>query len=187
MPDKKSINVDGDDFYLIHDETGACVGAVLDMLHDLHAFVKSNSRRNGLMSTALMDVILPHIGSKGRTEQRVTFRSKEAQRLLEKVGFTITGENDAVISTNSLSKPVFPSVSPAGLNRERITFLQERLKTAAAYIRMVRDELEIEIGDDLSEELSDLAWRVVFKSTDVLDFWKNAVLKDSSLLNPPTQ
>ena len=172
LPRGKPINVDGYNFYLLHAETGECIGAVLDMVTDLHAFIKEPFRRNGITSTALRNIILPHIFSRGRTDQDVTFRSGEARGLVLKLGFEITEENRARITANAVRKVDFPSIEYTGIDEERIAFLRKRLDIAVSLIRMVRDELGIRLGDYLSERLSNIAWEVKWKSTDVLDYWR---------------
>lgn len=48
-------------FYFIKDKSGTYVGAVLDMVFDLHVFVKPEHRQHGHLCNALNDTILPYL------------------------------------------------------------------------------------------------------------------------------
>ena len=170
-PKTRRIDVQGNDFYLVHDaENGQCIGAVLDMQEDLHAFLKPEFRRKGIMSRSLREIILPHIFSKGRTLQKITFRDERGRLFAEKLGFVITDDTTAQVAATSAGTTDFPKTVHAGLDRACIDTLCERLLDAACSIRKVRDELAIKMGGELSDSLSDLALDVELECTEELGF-----------------
>ena len=52
-------NESASEFFFIKNEAGIYVAAVLDMYSDLHVLVKTEHRKQGILSRAMIDVILP--------------------------------------------------------------------------------------------------------------------------------
>lgn len=89
-------------FYFVRSSDGRFAGAVHDAVGDLHWYLVRCYRRQGLMSAALRDVILPHIAATGRAVQRITISEGIGQRmfaasqqLATAVGFDLVSEGDA--------------------------------------------------------------------------------------------
>jgi hypothetical protein len=70
----ESMNIDipSYDFFFIKNKSSKYVGAVLDMNRDLHWFILKKHRKNGYLTNALKESILPYIFYKDREEQRIT-------------------------------------------------------------------------------------------------------------------
>lgn len=64
-------------FYCIKNENKQYISIVLDMNRDLHWFVKKEYRRNGYLTKALKNCILPFIFQQERDEQRITISKYE--------------------------------------------------------------------------------------------------------------
>lgn len=82
-PDTTARRMEGDKVYLIHNGQ-QYVAIVLDLGSlDLHWFVLPEHRGQQYLSTALRDVILPHLLQDGRTSQRITISRNFGQRPFE--------------------------------------------------------------------------------------------------------
>lgn len=165
----------GYNFYLIRDDNRQCIGAIFEMGEfDLHGWMKESFRRKGLMSKALREIVLPHIFSNGRREQKITFRSGDvpALALIKKVGFDILEETKAMISAGAVPRVEFDPIVHTGIDADRAKLLETKLLHAACALRMVRDELEIKLGDELSEDLGETAWRVHNRGDGMIDYWR---------------
>ena len=78
-------------FFFIKDTRGVYVGIVLDMVYDLHVFIKPQHRKKGHLCNALNDVILPYLFQAGRKIQTVSFNEIEvADSWARRLGFRST-------------------------------------------------------------------------------------------------
>jgi hypothetical protein len=84
------------DMFFVRNDEGVHVAAVLDMGHDLHVLVKPEHRKQGHLTKAMNDVILPYLRDHfDRDKQRVTFIDDAVGELIQHHwGFTITGNRD---------------------------------------------------------------------------------------------
>jgi hypothetical protein len=72
LPEGKSWNEDSYDIYFIKNTPGVYVGGVLDMgYQNLHVFIKKEYRRQGHLTRALQEWILPDLFSDGRESQHI--------------------------------------------------------------------------------------------------------------------
>lgn len=148
-PKGVAFNEAGYDVYFVYSDDRRCVAAILDMgPDDLHVFVKQESRRQGIMTRALRDVVLPHLLRNRRTEQRVTFNSMESRGLLQKAGFTITDDGHAVITAQQCEKVNFVDAALLPFLEDRKEALKKRLGTAAGLMKMACEEMELILGSD---------------------------------------
>lgn len=102
-------------FYFIRTGDGRFVGAVHDAVHDLHWYVVHTYRGQGLMSSALRDVILPHIAATGRTVQPITIsrgiggrKFAASQHLATAVGFRLVSDAEGQVLLYEMDFAVRP-------------------------------------------------------------------------------
>lgn len=173
-PEGRSCNEHGYRGYLIRNEGGECIAAVLDMNCDLHAYVKPECRRRGVMFTALMNTILPHLAQTGREFQEVTYSTPEAEALVLKLGFSIVESGKARMDLEPFlsTPPLHARVEQ--LSAERRTQALRHIRKASGFLKMAADEIEGTISDELLERLSNLGNRTLAIATDVSDQWRDA-------------
>lgn len=168
LPGEYAAQEQGHRFYFIHNSERRCIGAVYDMgASNLHVFVKPEYRRQGVMTTALQEVILPHLFRDGLSEQRVTFNSPESRGLLEKVGFEIVGDDAARITAERCKEVSISDDVKLPFPKERMKAIQKRMRHAAGLVRMASEECGlylrpnfVERIEELEEDLRSLAGRV---------------------------
>ena len=171
-PTGESCNEEGYLFYFINSEGGTCIAAILVMgTVDLHVFVKQEYRRQGIMSRALSNVVLPHLFLNDRKIQRATFNSTEGKRLLEKVGFTILDEKNAEIKKEKVSTVIFPEWTRIPFSKERMEVMQKRACMATALLRMVHDELSTYSREERTEGLGYIIEECDTVFVDIEDEW----------------
>jgi hypothetical protein len=66
-------------FFFIKNDSGKYIGAVLDMdlCQDLHWYIVPKSRKQGYLTTALKESILPYLFYDDRERQRITIEKNE--------------------------------------------------------------------------------------------------------------
>jgi hypothetical protein len=178
-PEGKSVDESGYDFYFVYEPAGECVAAVLDMVCDLHVFTKERWRRQGIMTTALREIVLPHIFSKGRTCQEVTFESEQARGLLQKLGFKFADSTHASALPEDFPRVEFPARAPRRLSKGRVEVIERRLSKAAALARMVRDEIDGALDETLRDQIDSSARSLANRVIDVRDEWRDSELRHS--------
>lgn len=162
-------------FYFIYSEEGSCIAAILDMgPGDLHVYVKNEHRRRGVMTCALRDIVLPHLLRNEREEQKVTFTEEAARGLLEKIGFTILGENSAVIRKEEIQSVDFPGMESVPFPEDRKEALKKRIRLAAGLLQMASDELRMYQCGTLPDETEESAYFTKELAYHVEDAWYNA-------------
>lgn len=168
--------------YFIKDvegEVGQYVAAVFDMKHDLHSFVMESFRKQGHLTRALKEVILPHLFL-SRKEQRSSIDGSQleevdainSEKVTLKVGFKrIEGlENAKVKEYLLLKKQVqkfveFPNHHT--ISKERLEILRERLQFLTTSMDMLRCEFEAGIGKSAKLD----ALKVKLTPDNLEDLW----------------
>ena len=141
-------------FYFIHSMEGQCIGAVLDMgPSDLHVFVKPEYRRQGVMTRALRDTILPHLFRDNRSEQCMTFLTAESRGLIEKLGFEFVDEGKAKITAEKCQKIVFSEDKRLPFPEDRMKAIMKRIGIAASLLRMASEECALYLDSEFVEEI----------------------------------
>uniref|UniRef100_UPI0040491B50 GNAT family N-acetyltransferase n=1 Tax=Fulvivirga sp. TaxID=1931237 RepID=UPI0040491B50 len=161
-------------FFFILDESGKCVGAVLDMNSDLHWYIVPNHRKKGHLTKALESAILPYLFYE-RDEQRITISKGignanyiKSKRVAEKLGFTVINDE---MTEFLLKKEDFTwknedlNEHNYGLDEGRVNVLKKRINYAAQYLNKISDELQMAYNDDddlslLSQEVKKYTWKI---------------------------
>lgn len=172
LPDGRSVYYSGDRFYFVRDERDRFIAAIFDMgPNDLHVFVREAYRRQGVMSRALHEVVLPHMFLNGRKTQEATFISVASRGMLEKVGFTIVGPDKAVITKDQVQHVDFPEMGYVPFTEERMEALKKRVWLAAGLLRMVDVEIDTYSGPDIHHQLEGLVEELEELGTYIEDEW----------------
>jgi hypothetical protein len=159
----------GYDLYLIRSAGGVFVGAVLDMVEDLHWLVSKPFRGHGWLTKALRQVILPHL-LQTREQQTITISRdldavdrESSEKVARSVGFVLLEENVhertfAFRAVEPLPKLPEPAVVVSNMTEERLEALQQQLAHHAACLRLIQAEIIWTLADGpVSEELGDVA------------------------------
>jgi hypothetical protein len=139
--------------YVIKNEDGLYVGAVLDMSQDLHWFILPAFRKKGYLTNALKEVILPHL-FQNRTEQKITV---DTYRLSDKnveasesvslaVGFEPIGAMEYLLKAGDYAKTKVIAAKPKGLSDERLMILRKRLNYLSRSLWTIENEVEVSLG-----------------------------------------
>ncbi len=161
----------GYEFYLVY-EAEVCAAAFLNMgPGNFHVFTKESFRRRGIMSSAMTNVILPHLFRESEhMEQRVEYESEASKRLLEKTGFSILNEQWAVIRKGQCASVEFAQPPEIMLSEMRMKALRKRFAYMAGLLEMARFELD-RVSPDFCEKLSYLQDELRNCSGEVEDRW----------------
>lgn len=175
----------GYSMFFILNRRKVIVGAVVDMgRQDLHVFVHPNHRKRGYLVNALRSVILPYLFAQGREEQRITFQTEQARRHAEMVGFRITSDDSAVIAPEDIPSMTIPSLGTIAPSDLQIKRIKKRIRMAADFLRMARDDFESAFGeDDIWEGLDYLASDVANEEWKVRDLWED-IKRDGGRTRP---
>ena len=123
---------------------------------------------------ALRSVVLPYLFAQGREEQNITFQTEQAMRHAEKVGFSITSDDSAVIRPEDIPSMPAPSLGTIAPSDSQIKRIKKRITMAADLLRMARDDFESAFGeDDTWEGLDYLARDVANEEWRVRDLWED--------------
>lgn len=143
-------------FYFILNKNGKCIGAVLDMVHDLHGYIVPVARKKGYLTNAFKQYIFPHL-AQSRKEQRVTINRAEigddnfnaSLSSALKSGFKITGqEEEETICHIKLSSFKKITVQPSleGMSFERMAELRKDLNPHIVGLWQILAEVETKLG-----------------------------------------
>lgn len=155
-------------FFFIKNTLGVYVGAILDMHSDLHWYIVPKQRKNGHLTKALKESVLPHIFYDDREVQRITIQEgigKEnytnSRNVAIKIGFKSTNEDETEFELNKSdfnweNENLVEQVKSIG--NERIELLRKRVNYASKILLKVSDELQIAYDDD--KELSEISSKV---------------------------
>ena len=173
-PEGKSCNENSYSMFFIKDLQNY-IGAVLDMgEQDIHVFVKPQHRRKGHLVNALSLVILPFLFSTGRKEQRITFKTEDAKKYAQKVGFKILSNDSGIMLPADLPPANDPlSLIPARPTKIQIERIKQRIRKAAAILRIARDEVESLFGDGDAYDIEALASEVAGLAFVIHDIWQD--------------
>lgn len=153
------------------------VGAVVDMRErDLHWFVSSKHRKQGYLTTAMTEVILPHL-FESRDTQFVTFdgadtteNKNNSMNVARALGFNYMDDG------YKISKPDVKPFSEVELfnglkpSEKRLAEMKIRLNRAKNYLYAVEDEVFMATGIELNT--SDIASKVTDKILKLKDtYW----------------
>jgi len=144
-------------FYIVQNEEGMAVAAVLDMTSDLHIYVIPEYRKQGHMTRAMQSAVLPHLSRK-RKSQRITITRSEigdenfeaSFAVAKRCGFRVIGGiQDKTICTRGLRKynEVVLDIKPVGMDHEQMAELRKDMNVVAGRLAQVNAVLALRLGE----------------------------------------
>lgn len=132
------------DMYFIKNEQGIYVGSVLDMgIQDLHVFIKEKYRRQGHLSRALKEYVLPYLFSHGRKYQEITYEDEIARQHALKFGFKEIEEGKGRISKKMLDSIIINDGQNIPLRETEYKNMREKIYHAIGLLKMTQDQIEM--------------------------------------------
>jgi hypothetical protein len=170
-------------FFFVKNETKRYVAAVLDMYHDLHWYVVPEYRKNGYLTTALRESILPYLFYDEREVQRITIEKDSigeknylnSKKVALKLGFKAINNSESEFelkqSDFNWEYENLDEINSA-LSAERFETLRKRAFYAYKTLYKISDELLMTIDDD--KELKEIANEVKKYTWKIEDLeWEN--------------
>lgn len=156
------------DFYFIKNEAGFYVGAVYDMISDLHWLILPKYRGKGYLTKALTEMILPHL-FRDREEQRITIDGglighkmfEASEKVALAVGFIKTQQTYGVVEY-LLKAEKYESFSivegiGTGITEKRMNEIKKQFNFLSRSLWMLQTEVEMQLnGEDAEMYAEDL-------------------------------
>ncbi|WP_133162508.1 hypothetical protein [Flavipsychrobacter stenotrophus] len=152
------------------------------MTYDLHAYVLPNFRKQGHLSLALPQSIIPHL-LRNRSEQRITIDKSRlgekgynaSQSVALRAGFYKVAEaegNITYVITEESADISFINGEDKQIPKKRIEELQKQINFLSRSALVLRSELEIHTGvNEYTEELKGLSDEITRHIIKVENFW----------------
>lgn len=178
-------------FFLIRNEN-EYVGAVLDMITDLHWVILPKHRKKGYLTNALKEAIIPYLFSVvERKKLNISINEleigkinyKDSSNTALKVGFKkvddksfILEENDFYFSNEKLD------IKYKGLEDDEIEDICKELKAIARKVSVINSKIELSTGQSPSNymkpSLDDMSYKLSYFTT-LIDDIKHDFIQDS--------
>lgn len=157
-------------FFFIKNKDGKCIGAVVDMIQDLHWYILKDYRKQGHLTRALQSSIIPYIfyEENKRSVQKITIEKgielknyKNSKKVAMNLGFKPTNyeETEFELNVNDFNWE-FDNINEKnkGVSNERLEVL--RKKSAYAYKILLKISDELIMSYDNDKGLSEVAKKV---------------------------
>ncbi len=160
-------------FYFIKNQSGIYVAAVLDMGEDdLHVFVKEEHRKKGYLSSALNEVILPHLYQTGRTKQKVTFDDEHiGNYIVNHWGFSKISQKSAEKDLACFKNVDVISQKPRKITEQEFSGIKKKIDKARLYLQMSREQIKSISGKEENIGLQEIIEELVWLDDRVSDFF----------------
>ncbi|RKD86391.1 GNAT family N-acetyltransferase [Mangrovibacterium diazotrophicum] len=176
MTDKVTGNFGSYRFFFIRNETNEYVGAVLDMYDDLHWYIVPKKRKQGYLTTALKESILPYLFYDERETQRITIEKGaigetnyiNSKSVAIKLGFKATNEAESEFELRQTDfnwdDENFEEIN-SEIDSERFEQLRKRAFYAYKTLYKISDELLMTVNDDkelkeVADEVKKYTWKI---------------------------
>jgi len=163
-------------FFFIKNELNEYVGAVLDMYQDLHWYIVPKSRKQGYLTTALKESILPYLFYDGKESQRITIEKSaigeknylNSKSVALKLGFKAINEAETEFELKKIDfnwdNENFEEIN-SEINSERFEKLRKRAFYAYKTLYKISDELLMTVNEDkelkeVAEEVRKYTWKI---------------------------
>ena len=163
-------------FFFIKNEINKYVGAVLDMYQDLHWYIIPKSRKQGYLTKALKESILPYLFYDERERQRITIDKYaigeknylNSKNVALKLGFKAINisETEFELKQSDFNWDDENLIEiNSEINSERFKQLRERAFYAFKILYKISDELLMKVNDDkelkeVADEVRKYTWRI---------------------------
>lgn len=169
-------NFDSYRFFFIKNELNEYVGAVLDMYQDLHWYVVPKSRKQGYLTIALKESILPYLFYEERESQRITIEKRaigernylNSKSVALKIGFKAINEAETEFELKrkdfSWGNENLEEIN-SEISTERFEELRKRVFYAYRTLYKISDELLMAVNDDkelkeVADEVRNYTWKI---------------------------
>lgn len=163
-------------FFFIKNDLGKYVGAVLDMYQDLHWYIIPEKRKQGYLTTALKESILPYLFYDERDIQRITIDKNaigeknyiNSKNVALKLGFIaineIKTEFELKQSDFNFDNENIDEIN-SDIKIERFETLRKRAFFAYKTLYKISDELLMTVDDDkelkkAADEVRKFTWKI---------------------------
>ncbi len=163
-------------FFFIRNETNEYVGAVLDMYHDLHWYIVPKERKQGHLTTALKESILPYLFYDERESQRITIKKSaigetnytNSKSVAIKLGFKAINEAETEFELKQTDfnwdNENLKEIN-SNIDSERFEELRKRAFYAYKTLYKISDELLMTVNDDkdlkeVADEVRNYTWKI---------------------------
>lgn len=163
-------------FFFIKNQYSKYIGAVLDMYHDLHWYIVPKSRKQGYLTAALKESILPYLFYDERERQRITIEKNvigeknyiNSKSVANKLGFKAINqeETEYELKQNDFNwdNKNFEEIN-SEINSERFEQLRKRAFYAYKTLYKISDELLMTINEDedlkqVADEVREYTWKI---------------------------
>ncbi|WP_303924869.1 GNAT family N-acetyltransferase [Draconibacterium sediminis] len=163
-------------FFFIKNESNKYVGAVLDMYQDLHWYIVPKSRKQGYLTNALKESILPYLFYDEREVQRITIEQGaigevnylNSKNVALKLGFKpINGyESEFELKQTDFNWDYENlKETNSDINSDRFKQLRKRAFYAYKTLYKISDELLMSLNDDkdlkeVADEVRKYTWKI---------------------------
>jgi len=163
-------------FFFIKNESDKYIGAVLDMYQDLHWYIVPKSRKQGYLTTALKESILPYLFYDEREVQRITIEKGtigeknyfNSKNVALKLGFIPVDDDE---SEFELKQTDFNwdceslKETSSVISSDRFKQLRKRAYYAYKMLYKISDELLMNLNDDkdlkeVADEVRKYTWKI---------------------------
>ena len=169
------------DFFFIKNSMGIYVSGIYDMGYDLHWYVLPKYRKQGYLSNALKNTILPYIFDYLREVQYISISESigkvnynNSLKVASNLGFSPskTDETQLELSNTDFElKNVDLFYQNKGLNESRVNILRQKVNYASKLLMQESDELNMAFDSD--DNLSDIAKEVYSFTAKIEDLMFN--------------
>lgn len=153
---KKTGNHEPKNFYFIGNGKGKFVGAVYDMVGDLHWYVEPASRKKGYLGRALSNAILPHL-ARSRRKQEISIDEEnigeenynDSLNVAMGAGFRIKRtpqQRTICVQDLKLYKTIPLAQTNEGMDWERLTVLRQEMSEVVGKLWCIQAEVEMKLG-----------------------------------------
>ena len=162
-------------FYFIKNEDNRYIGLVLDMSRDLHWYILPQFRKQGYLSKALSEVILPHL-FQSRKKHRITINTYQltdknaeaSEAVALRTGFKPIGGMEYLLDKKDFKKIKIAPVKTNGISDERLEILRKKINYLSRSLWVVQNEVEMGLGKspctdklgDLVDEIRKHTWKL---------------------------
>lgn len=146
--------------YFIKNEEGFYIGCVLDMVNDLHWYIKVKYRKKGYLTKAMKDFILPHL-SNDRDVQTISIDKEIGEKNFEdsksvacSLGFKESKNGKYILDLAVFSREGIVFTTPSGVLKDRKDEIVHHINFLALSLKKIQSEIQMGLGDScLTEDM----------------------------------
>lgn len=166
--------------YFIKNEEGFYVGCVLDMVNDLHWYIKLKYRKKGYLTKSMKDFILPHLANE-RNIQAISIDKEIGNKNFEdsksvacNLGFKETKNGKYVLDLVEFSREGIVFATPSGVLKDRKDEIIHHINFLGLSLKMIQSEIEMGLGYScLTEDMQKSACDIFSLARSLEEEWSS--------------